>query len=269
MLQASDLVVLGDTRVTAGDCVNHSSSHAEAADLVPELARYGLATAWYGASIGRRSDDCALPVTPAAEAFSIWGVINAQLLPLPVVLTRDAERRDAAEALDASTDYFEAFVDDADNVAALDALTRADCALARLQNSVCAREPGGVQCCARTQHRTWTRLARALSEVILAARGRDCRDAGVNDTVARTRFAALVGAIVDDAPGVGAAEGPHARRAFEATVGWFYRWACDGDECPALAASDPSLAWVDALRRRPLATLTQDLVCLPEGLADP
>ena len=127
----------------------------------------------------------------------------------------------------------------------------------------CEDDPRVFACCAHTQHYTWLRVARLLSELIVDAYGDQCgsrlaTDAALESTF-RERFGALVRAVQEEPEGV---EGTRRSTAW-ATLAWAYRGVCEerGHRCPDVNASLGLRTTLDTLAARSDLTWTAERVC--------
>lgn len=222
----------------------------------------------FSSFVGTRSDTCSLPVTPSAGTFGIWGYIYSQeaILSLPGQLEPE-ELFHLSKTNEASREWYQSFAGarQRSNQAAVEAIERMECHMAKAAHLACETAPRPFACCTFTQHHTWLRVARVLSDLILTAYGDQCGTRLVADALLERAFAHRVGEIVRTLP-VDGVDG-RARRAALATVAWALRGACgDGrrDACrPLDNVTAVQRAELDALRDQGDAAWLTALACTP------
>lgn len=106
-------------------------------------------------NIGRISDQCFLPTTPADETFSIWGFLYGQTFLRLFDLTCD---EDALEAIQASTRWVRAWRN-VDVETSAQSLKEAYEALVRSATTQCAEDKSSSTCCFLNQYATWAHSA--------------------------------------------------------------------------------------------------------------
>jgi hypothetical protein len=271
--RASAVLALLLAAPAAAACDDGTATYAAFASAA---ATYFAATAANGAAIGARSEGCALPVTPRALTFSIWGYVysHAGALLAPGALPPE-EMHHLAATFDESRAWLDAFAGgglaalggdapERSNGAALAAIEAMECHVARAARHACEVEPRAFACCAHTQHATWLRVARLLSALIVDAYGDACGTPRLADAEVEARFAAGFAALVDDAPAAGV-DGA-ALRAWRTTLAWAWRGVCEARAggCPAVPAADAAaLAAIAGLRDQGDVGFAGALVCTP------
>lgn len=267
------LIVIAALLAGAGGAATCEDGTATYPAFATAAAAYFAQTAVNGASIGVQSEGCALPVTPRATTFSIWGYVYSHVSALltPGALPAE-EMHHLAATFDESRAWLASFAGgfaaigtettDRSNRAALAAIEAMQCHMDKAARHACETSPREFACCAHTQHATWLRVAGLLSTLIVDAYGDTCGTPRLADAEVEARFAAGFAALVDAPPEAGV--GGAALRAWRTTLAWAWRGVCEAGACPDVPAADAAtLAALAGLRDQGDAGFAGALVCTP------